>query len=105
MTLKNTVFLGRDNEVEIIFSGVDLTTFTSGITLDIGGESYSTISNPSLLYVTGTDSLTLKIGDTTALDVGRYTPEIVGYNPSNYDDGFLLTCKELKAINIYVKQC
>jgi hypothetical protein len=94
--MQNVIIKGRDNPVRLVFSftgDVSLATFSS-ITIGLGDELYT--SGDGFLSVDG-DELTLKIGDTTALQPGSYYPEIVGYS-TQFDDGFLLTGEKLKVL-------
>lgn len=92
---QSIVIKGRDNPAifEFSFTGdfasLQLNTF-SRVVVNIGTESYSTDLTPSNLFIVGDTELRLKIGDTTTLDVGSYTPEIIGYSAA-YDDGYLLS--------------
>lgn len=91
---QDTVIKGKDNPVifQFVFTGdfsaLQLNSF-SKITLDIGGELYSTDITPDNLFIVNDNELRLKIGDTTSLEPGRYNFELVGYSAS-YDDGYLL---------------
>lgn len=91
---QDTVIKGKDNPVIFNFSMTgdfaanQLNTFDS-ITLDIGGESYSTASTPDQLFIVSGNQLRLRIGDTTTLDPGGYVPEINGFS-ADYNDGYLL---------------
>lgn len=92
--MQNVIYKGYDNPVvfEFTFSGEfatdGLSNFTS-MTVNIGTESYTTDGTPSQLFLNGNNELRLKIGDITALEVGSYQPEIIGYS-ATYDDGYLL---------------
>lgn len=93
MTAANFFIKGRDNPVVINFTfadGFSLADFDR-IEFKIGGETYATDTDPTRLFVDG-ESLTVSIGDTTALAVGRYFPEIIGYS-STYDDGYVLSSR------------
>lgn len=100
---QNTVIKGRDNPVIFEFkmtgdfAANQLNTFDS-ITLDIGGESYSTATTPANLEIVNDNELRLKIGDTTALDPGGYIPEIVGIS-ADYNDGYLLNGLKRKILD------
>lgn len=59
------------------------------IVLVIGGETYSTVSDPDELYHLNSSELTLSIGDSTSLEKGIYLPNIRGYN-IKYNDGYIL---------------
>jgi hypothetical protein len=91
----NKLFPPRDNKAVIDFTfGGDFETgglnnFTE-ITLEIGSETYSTISESSELYIIGDVSLVLDIGNSTSLEEGVYFPSIIGYS-QRYDDGYILT--------------
>lgn len=94
----NKIVKGKDNPVIINFTfGGDfeqdgLNTFTE-IVLTIGGETYSTNTTPNNLVIVNNSQLKLIIGDVTSLNAGYYIPEIVGFNTTNYDDGYLLSGK------------
>lgn len=91
--MQNFFIKGRDNPVVINFSfndGLSLPMFDR-IVFQIGTEEYATDTHPQNVAVDG-DSLTVSIGDTTALDFGRYLPVITGYN-TTYNDGYVLTGK------------
>lgn len=110
MSLNNVIYKPRDNEVFIAFSfGGDfsvggLSNF-SEITLTLGVESYSTISTPNQLFLKDDFTLALKIGDITTLDVGQYSPDIIGISPT-YDDGYVLNCATSSKIGrIIIKDC
>ena len=93
--MQNVIIKGKDNPVIMNFNFTgdflddQLDVFTD-IRLTIGGETYSTLTNPTLLFKTTNKQIRLKIGDTTALDVGIYTAEVVGFS-ADYDDGYLLS--------------
>jgi len=108
--MQNEIYKGFDNPVVFTFAFTGefaangLSNFTD-ITLDIGGESYSTVTTPNQLFLNGNNELRLKIGDTTALIAGSYKPEIVGFS-ATYNDGYLLNGalnKKLSA-NIKIKE-
>lgn len=105
--MQNEIYLTFDNPVvfEFTFTGEfatnGLSNFTN-ITLDIGGESYSTTGTPSQLFLNGNNELRLKIGDTTALTAGSYRPEIVGFS-ATYDDGYLLNGALNKKLSSNIK--
>jgi len=108
--MKNIIILSRNNEVEIAFTFTGdfaengLSNFTN-IQLTIGGETYTTTSNPSELYLNGNNALVLNIGSVTALAVGSYKPEIIGFS-ATYPDGFVLACDSVSKIGlIYVREC
>ena len=107
---QNKIIKGVDNPVIINFrfkgdfAALGLNTFTS-ITLDLGNETYTTILNPANLFIVSNTQLRLKIGDATALAVGTYLPEIVGFN-ATYNDGYLISglCN-LVLSSIYIVDC
>lgn len=110
---QNVVLKGTDNTLEIKFSftgdfeELGLSTF-SEITFSIGDENYSTLTDPTKLYIKDTGEgqfLILEIGMHTQLKEGHYLPEIKGYS-NVYDDGFLLTgrCKPYLKY-LYVLDC
>ena len=89
---------GRDNPVEISFSfdegdfkELGLNTF-SEIRVTLGSETYSTIDNPSQLFISNNVDLIVNIGNDTSLEEGHYLPEIVGYS-NVYTQGYELTGK------------
>ena len=92
---QNLVIKGDDNPVVMTFTFTGeflangLSEFTE-ITVDIGGELYSTVNDAANLFLNGNLELRLKIGDTTTLTVGSYLPEIHGIS-ATYDDGYLLS--------------
>ena len=98
---ENVIIKGRDNRVDIPFSfsgpfaASGLNTFTE-VTLEIGGDSYSTTDNPTQLIIVDDNTLSLRIGDSTELADGLYLPEIVGFS-ATYDDGYLISgqCKPI----------
>lgn len=93
--MQNVIIKGKDNPVIFNFSftgdfaAEQLASFDR-ITLQLGTETYDTSTQPNLLFLVGNAQLRLKIGDTTQLSPGGYTPEIIGYS-ADYDDGYLLT--------------
>lgn len=105
--MQNVIYKGFDNPVVFTFSFSGefatngLSNFTE-ITLDIGGENYSISGTPANLFLNGDNELRLKIGDTTALDVGSYRPEIVGFS-ATYDDGYLLNGALNKQLDTNIK--
>ena len=109
--MQNEIYLGLDNPVVMTFSfsgefaAGGLSNFTN-IQLTIGGEVYTTTGTPAQLFLNGNNELRLKIGDTTALTVGTYQPEIIGFS-ATYDDGYLLhgACKKVLTTKIKVKEC
>lgn len=108
MLKKNTIILGRDNEVSMNisfrgkFSGDGLDNFTE-IRLNIGGETYSTVDTPASLLVENGTRLILRIGTVTQLPPGDYRPEVIGIN-GTYDDGYVLTSPVYNPIDfIYIK--
>lgn len=98
---QNVIVKGKDNPVVISFTftgdfaASGLNTFAE-VTLSIGGESYSTVSDPAQLVITDDNTLELRIGDSTTLADGRYLPEITGIS-ATYNDGYLLSgaCKPI----------
>lgn len=91
--MQNFFIKGRDNPVVINFSfndGLSLSMFDR-IVFQIGPEEYATDTNPDKVVVDG-NSLIISVGDTTALEFGRYLPVITGYN-ATYNDGYVLTGK------------
>lgn len=93
--MQNVIIKGKDNPVIFTFNftgdfaAEQLASFDR-ITVQLGAELYDTSSQPSILFLVGSNQLRLKIGDTTQLAPGGYTPEIIGYS-ADYDDGYLLT--------------
>jgi hypothetical protein len=93
--MQNLIIKGKDNPVvmQFTFDGefaeIGLANFTR-ITLTIGGETYDSDTQPTLLFTNGNNELRLKVGDTTALEVGTYIAEIVGFNII-YNDGYLIS--------------
>ena len=93
--MQNVIIKGNDNPVIFNFdftgdfAADQLDAFTD-IQLTIGDESYSTLTNPTLLFKETNKQLRLKIGDITALAVGSYAAEVVGFS-ADYDDGYLLS--------------
>ena len=93
MTAANFFIKGRDNPVVINFTfadGFSLADFDR-IEFKIGNETYDSAVDAAAVVYAGS-KLTLSIGDTTALAVGKYTPTIIGYS-ATYDDGYVLTSK------------
>lgn len=89
----NFFIKGRDNPVVINFTftdSFDLDDFDR-IVFEIGDESYDSDIDAASVVFAGS-KLTLSIGDTTALDVGRYTIAITGYN-TLYNDGYVLASR------------
>ena len=102
MYKQNVLKKTRDNEVvfKFDFDPSDILTSLSQFTeiqLTIGNETYSTVSDPTKLFVLGS-KLYLKIGDVTQLSVGYHPVTIIGFNAS-YDDGYVLTSPEINTIN------
>lgn len=93
--MQNVIIKGRDNPVVMTFAFVGefaadgLSNFTD-ITVQVGGETYSTITDPNQLFTASNTELRLKIGDTTTLADGTYMPEVIGFS-ATYDDGYLLS--------------
>jgi hypothetical protein len=91
----NLIIKGKDNPVIFIltfsdeFEELGLSNF-SDLELIIGTETYSIVHTPNQLFLNGYKELRLKIGDITALNVGAYTVELIGYSEA-YNDGYLLT--------------
>lgn len=103
MASQNIIVKGKGNPVVFSFTfkndfATDGLSAFSEIKVNIGSESYSTIDNPDLLFLNGNFELRLKIGDTTSLDAGRYTPEIIGYT-AEYDDGYVLSNTSIKPLS------
>lgn len=101
--MQNVVYLGRDNPVVIEFTwsgefaAEGLNNFDD-IALSLGGESYSSVSNPENVTIDSQTQLSLIIGVDTALSVGRYELSVVGFN-GIYDDGYELNqCDALKKV-------
>lgn len=93
--MQNRLFIGRDNPIVLEFNFTG--DFASGglsnfdnITVNIGGEEYSTNNDPDKIIVDG-DALRIAIGDVTQLTPGFYQLELIGYS-STYDDGYVLAC-------------
>ena len=107
---QDKIIKGLDNPIvmEFTFTGdfaaLGLNTFTS-INVDIGTETYTTLTTPDNLFIVSNTELRLKIGDTTALDVGAYLLEIVGFSPT-YNDGYLISgsCNAVLG-SVYVVDC
>jgi len=95
-------------KIKVVFtdkSKVQSFAALSRITLNIGGEDYSTDITPTKLYVDQDDSKTLilDIGSVTQLEKGAYDPEIVCYS-ATYTNGYPLTSKsvpKIKPIIVY----
>jgi hypothetical protein len=103
--MQNVVYLGKDNPVIIDFTftgdfAVDgLSNFTD-IQVDIGGEQYTLILNPTNVIVSTDTQLRVLIGVDTALSVGAYSIKITGIS-ATYDDGYVLTdCGALSRIKV-----
>lgn len=98
MSKADTLYPPLDNTVEIQFTwsgefatdGLD--NFTN-ITLKLQGDTqtYSTQGTPGQLVKVSNTRLSLRIGDSTTLPTGEYQADIIGFNNTNYNDGFLLT--------------
>lgn len=67
------------------------------LTLVEGGTVYSNVSTPENLFTTSETELRLKIGNSTPLDAGMYTPTIWGVS-ADYPNGFLLTSERLRPL-------
>lgn len=88
---KQKVIKGFDNEVFIDF------TFTNDFTLSeftvievkIGDETYSTIDDPTQVYILE-NRLVLNIGENTTLEVNKYKPLVIGKN-AYYNSGHVFT--------------
>lgn len=109
--MNNVIYLGRDNEVEIVFtfsgdfSTSGLSTFDY-VELMLGGEGYSTNTTPDQLYIKDDFTLVIKIGDITSLQTGNYAPSITGYLNPDYNDGYVLNCSTTSKIErIKIKDC
>ena len=96
--LQNVIMKGRDNPVEISFSfdegdfkELGLNTF-SEIKVTLGSNTYSTIDNPSQVFVSNNTDLTINVGADVALEKGSFLPEIVGYS-NVYTQGYELSGK------------
>ena len=82
---QNIITKGSTNPVIILFGFRDefaingLANFDE-ITLEMGGELYSTVNDPDKLFVRGKNELRLMIGGTTTLKRGEYIPTIKGYS-------------------------
>ncbi len=109
--LQNVIMKGRDNPVEISFSfnegdfeQLGLNTF-SEVKVTLGSKTYSTIDNPSQVYVSDNTDLVLNLGSDPSLEVGNYLPEIVGFS-NVYTNGYELTgkCKPILGY-LEVKDC
>jgi hypothetical protein len=100
---QNTVILTKNNPVVIDFAfplstnpkvtnnfaETGLDNFTE-LTIDIGNESYSTLSTASNLFKNGGFQLRLSIGAVTNLVEGNYSIEVNGFSAA-YPDGYLLS--------------
>ena len=107
--MRNIVYLGHDNEIVLRFSFAGdfaengLGNFDE-IRMTVGGEVYSTLTNPANLFTDGND-LIATIGDTTALSAGYHHFKVVGFS-GVYDDGFILTASECTGIaRVQVANC
>ena len=96
--MQNRIFIGRDNPASLKFTfdgdfgDGGLSNFDV-ITVELGGESYSSVDDPDAIYLTDDLTLVISIGDVTSLDAGFYSVKVIGYS-STYDDGYVLTCEE-----------
>ena len=73
------------------FAAGGLSSFTD-IKMIIGAETYTTTLNPNELYTVSNLELRLNIGLVTALTVGCYAPELIGFvNGTSYE--LTGTCK------------
>ena len=75
---QNLVIPNKDNLVAYIFGGVDLTLATD-IQVQFGAESYSLVSNPTIVIVTSATELSLNLSATA--EVGKV------YSTVTYFDG------------------
>lgn len=80
MATLNTIFAGRDNAVEIVFSGVDLTLFTK-VEATFGADTRATDTDPDDVIVVSATELRLKFGDTAETQANYW--RIVGYDAGN----------------------
>jgi hypothetical protein len=88
---KQKVIKGFDNEVFIDFTFANdftLSEFTV-IEVKIGDETYSTIDDPTQVYILE-NRLVLNIGENTTLEVNKYKPLIIGKN-AYYNSGHVFT--------------
>lgn len=76
--MQNLVIPNKDNLVVYTFSGVDLTLATD-IQVQFGAESYSLVSNPTIVIVTSATELSLNLSATA--EVGKV------YSTVTYFDG------------------
>lgn len=105
--MQNVIYKGFDNPVifEFVFTGEFSTDGLSNFTymsVEIGGETYTTNGTPDQLFLNGNNELRLKIGDTTTLDAGSYRPEIVGFS-ATYNEGYLLSGALNKQLDSTIK--
>lgn len=84
---QNTIYKGRDNPVVIEFVGVDL-TLLDDISVSIGADNRTLLSNPASVIVLSATELELNFQDTT--ETGGHVVEIYGIDALN-PDGFLFT--------------
>ena len=100
---QNVVYLGKDNPIVIdfVFTGEFLASGLSNFTdiqVDVGGEAYTLLLNPTNVLVESNTELRILIGTDTALTPGAYTLKITGVSET-YDDGYVLTdCAALSRV-------
>jgi len=104
--MKNKIITGKDALVKFIFTfegefELDGLNNFDNITLYIGDETYSTSSDPTLLYRADANTLILNIGDVTALEAGYYIPTIEGYIASS-DAEKVITSPDRNQLGGYV---
>ena len=64
MALQNKIIKGRDNQITITFSGIDLSLFTK-VEATFGADARDSIANPTDVIVLSSTELQLKFGTTT----------------------------------------
>jgi hypothetical protein len=101
--MQNIVYLGKDNPIVIDFTFTGefeadgLSNFTD-IEVEIGGESYTLLANPTNVIVSTNTQLRVLIGDVTSLTDGAYSINVIGVS-ATYDDGYVLnSCGELERV-------
>lgn len=93
--ISDKVYLNHSNKVIIEavwggeFSELGWNYFDE-VVIEIGDESYSTVTNPSNLYIADDTRLYLDIGTVTALSPSSYRITIRAYNSNNIA-GYILT--------------
>lgn len=88
---QNLVIANKDNRVVFVFAGVDLTLATD-IVVDFGAETYSLVSNPTIVVVSSATELSLDLSATA--EVGKIFATVTYFDGASVS-GTDITSREL----------